>query len=75
MCRELFSEANLQDIRKEARDLLSNLRRGDAAAIGRYHSLDPLAGTYLPSLSDAQYIIAREYGYASWRKLKERLGT
>lgn len=41
-------------------------------AIGRYRSLDPLADTYLPSLTDTQYIIAREYGYTSWRKLEER---
>ena len=37
-----------------------------------FQSYDPLAGLH-PRLADAQYIVAREYGYSSWRKLTQRL--
>ena len=73
MHRALSFHANLENIKQEARDLLHALRRGDASALRRYHSFDPLAGMLVPSLGEAQYIVAREYGCGSWQKLKERL--
>jgi hypothetical protein len=73
MSRALDSQANLENIKKEARDLLHALRQRDAAALRRFDSLDPLTDTLVPTLAEAQYVIAREYGYASWRKLQERL--
>ena len=42
MFRALPFPANLENIRKEARDLLQALRLHDAAALKRYHSLDSL---------------------------------
>lgn len=73
MSRSLSSQRNFEDIRKEARELLHDLRRWDAAALRRHFSLDCEAGRFRASLADAQYIVAREYGYSSWRKLKQRL--
>jgi len=73
MSRGLPSQQNFEDIRKEARELLHDLRRRDAAALGRYYSLDCEAGKFPARLADAQYIVAREYGYTSWQKLKQRL--
>jgi len=67
------SRAILDDIRKEARDLLHVLRRDDPAALRRYHSFDPMAATLDPRLDDEQYIIARVYGYSSWPKLRAQL--
>ncbi len=72
MSRSLPSERNLEDIKKEARDLLHDFRRSDAAALQRLSSLDNEAGRLNARLADAQYILAREYGYSSWLKLKER---
>jgi hypothetical protein len=63
----------LEDIRKEARELLYNLRRWDAAALRRHCSLDSEAGKFPARLADAQYIVAREYGYSSWQKLQQGL--
>jgi hypothetical protein len=73
MSRSLPSQRNLEDIRKEARELLYDLRRWDAAALRRHYSLDREAGKFPARLADAQYIVAREYGYRSWQKLKQRL--
>jgi hypothetical protein len=68
--RSVPSLANLETMKREARDLLHALRRQNAAALRRYHCVDPLAGLSEPSLADAQYVIAHEYGYSSWQKLQ-----
>ncbi len=51
---ELPARANLEHLRNEAKQLLRELRASDAVA----------------RLSDAQLIVAREYGFPSWRRLK-----
>lgn len=73
MYHTLPSDARLEGIKREARDLLHSARRRDAVALGRFQCFDPLAGLSQPRLSDALYVIAREYGYCSWARLKERL--
>jgi hypothetical protein len=65
--------ANLQAIEKEARTLLRALQQNDVAAIERYRPLDFLDRTSRPSLTDAQYLIARNYGFKSWASLKTYL--
>jgi hypothetical protein len=45
------------------------MRRGDALALARWHSLDPEAGIFQPRMADVQYLVAWEYGFESWRKL------
>jgi hypothetical protein len=67
------SNRNLRRLEKQARMLFHALRRGDATAIRRFYSTDPLAGALEPRLSEAQYIIAREGGFVSWRQLVGRL--
>ena len=64
---------HFEDIRKEARELLHDLLRWDAAALKRHYSVDCEAGKSPARLADAQYIVAREYGYRSWQKLKQRV--
>ncbi len=74
MCSALSSRPNLDDLKKQARQLLHALHRRDAVALRRYHSIvDKMAGLAQPRLDDAQYIIAREHGYGGWQKLKEHL--
>jgi len=68
--RRLPSPINLEATKKEARDLLHALRRQDAAALRRFYRVDTLAGLSRPSLADAQFVIAHEYGYSSWQKLQ-----
>ena len=75
MARSLPSQRQFEDIRKEARELLHDLRRWDATAVRRHYTVDCEAGKFPARLADAQYIVAREYGYRSWQKLKQRLET
>ena len=74
MCIDL-SSPNLDDIKKQARNLLNALQRGDAVAVSRYYSIDSFADVSRPRLVDAQYIIAREHGYSSWLELTEHIET
>jgi hypothetical protein len=73
MTRSLPIHHNLEDFEKQARNLLHNLRRRDAAATQAYFSVDPLAGHSQPSLADAKYVVARQYGFRSWQELKQRV--
>ncbi len=68
---------NLEQQKKQARELLRALRAGDAAAIGRlrqHHTrwaeVDEATIRQLAALHDAQFVLAREQGFASWPKLK-----
>ena len=69
----LPSNPNLDLMKKEARNLLHGLLERESTALGRYYSSDPFAGSSRPRLEDAQYIIAREHGYSSWRKMEAHL--
>jgi hypothetical protein len=53
--------------------LLHGVQRGDAIAVGRWYHLDSLVGSFQPRLADAQYVVAREYGFKSWQKLKDKM--
>ncbi len=58
---------SLAHLRREAKDLLHQLRAGAAAAISRVDAVDP----GLPvQLSSAQLVVAREHGMSSWPQLK-----
>jgi ATP-dependent Clp protease adapter protein ClpS len=67
--------------RKRAKTLLKALRSFDSDAIARFRSYHPrfadlTAETLRPAnvqLSDAQWVIAREYGFASWPALKAHI--
>jgi hypothetical protein len=70
MYRFLPAKPILKDIEKEVRKLQHEMRQGDAVALARWHSLDPEAGRFQPRIADVQYLVAREYGFMSWQKLK-----
>ena len=71
--RPLPAYPNLEFERKAAKKLLASLRRGDADAIGRARAQKASgaapAGAHQFKLADAQFIVAREYGFMSWPKL------
>jgi hypothetical protein len=57
---------------KEARTLLRSLQSRDPMAAGRYRAFD--AFDIAPTrLADAQYLVARRYGFKSWAALKSCL--
>ena len=62
---DLPARPDLDQLRHQAKDLLHAAQRGDPAAIGR---ISAVSGPVM--LSAAQLAIAREYGFASWAKLK-----
>jgi ATP-dependent Clp protease adapter protein ClpS len=71
---------DLSQERKRAKDLLKAVRSGDGPAIARFRSHHPRLKDVTPArlgadakLSDAQWVIAREYGFASWSSLKAHI--
>jgi Ankyrin repeats (3 copies)/Ankyrin repeat len=53
---------NLEQLRKQAKDLVGAARAGDPDALGRLGGREPI-------LARAQLVVAREQGYASWPAL------
>jgi ankyrin repeat protein len=70
MPRELPLHPNLEHLKKQAKALLREFEEKKTAAIEKFNSLP---GKIRPKLSDAQHLIARDYGFESWAKLKERV--
>lgn len=73
----LPEKPNIEHLKKQAKLLRSSCAAGDAHAVDlarEFHpegmSLDDSAMSSL-SLSDAQLIVARHYGFASWPRLKD----
>jgi hypothetical protein len=64
---------SLKDIEEQVRNVLHQVRRGDANAVARWYSLDSEAWTHQPRKADIQYVIAREHGFKSWQSLKDWL--
>jgi ankyrin repeat protein len=72
--RPLPSNPNLDMQRKLAKALARGYWRGAPEAIERVHALHPkppAARDFI--LSDAQLVIAREYGFAGWPQLKRKI--
>jgi ankyrin repeat protein len=68
---------NLEQQKKQARELLRAIRDGNAGALSRlrqrharWAAVDEGTIRQLVSLHDAQFVLAREQGFASWPKLK-----
>jgi ankyrin repeat protein len=53
---------NLEQLRKQAKELVRAARAGDEAALARLDGREPI-------LARAQLVLAREHGYASWPAL------
>jgi ankyrin repeat protein len=62
---DLPARPDLVQLRHQAKDLLHAARVGNAAALERVHVVSERV-----SLASAQLALAREYGFASWAKLK-----
>ena len=71
MDRSLPARPSLESLRKQAKKLLRLHRAGDAEALERFRRSHPRPPAEA-SLRDAQLVIAREYGHASWAALKTR---
>jgi ankyrin repeat protein len=73
--RELPARPNLEHLRKQARLLLRGCLQADTAAIDRFRDVEVTYSGATPKLADAQHVIACEYGFATWAKLKAHVGS
>ncbi|MBP6508053.1 MAG: ankyrin repeat domain-containing protein [Opitutaceae bacterium] len=71
MNKQLPERPDLEQLKKQAKELLDNVHAGQAEALVRIGKEEIEAF----ALNDAQRIIAREYGFESWPKLKLHLET
>lgn len=71
--RALPERPNLEQLKKQAKSLLKDLKAGDATTVAlvAHHERNPDANAF--GLQDAQRILARAYGFSSWTRLKERI--
>ena len=69
--RTLPARANLEQQKKLAKELLAAFQRGDGEARMRVRAELPDKQHIV--LADAQFVLAREYGFASWHALKEHI--
>jgi hypothetical protein len=79
--KSLPSRPDLDHLKHQAKDLFDACHAGTPEAFGRIRSFHPkfadaTSGDFVPakvSLADAQLVIAREYGFESWPKLKRHV--
>jgi ankyrin repeat protein len=70
MKKQLPARASVQQLKKQAKDLLTQLREGSQEARDRIRAFLPDAAG---RLADAQLVVAREYGFGSGTKLRHRV--
>jgi ankyrin repeat protein len=66
----LPAHPNLDQLHHQAKELLRAAKAEDPDAVRRIEAVSPRV-----SLAGAQLAVAREYGFASWRKLKDEVGA
>src|SRR5437588_754313 len=79
--KSLPSNPSLKHLKCQAKDLLNSLAQGNPEAVARTREFHPKFARMSDediresklSLADAQLVIAREYGFDSWPKLKHHI--
>ena len=73
--RSLPEDPSLENLKKQAKGLQKAVRAGETESLAQVGELHPRAEAALAhfTLSEAQLVIARSYGFASWPKLKQHL--
>ncbi len=69
--RALAANATLDSLKKQAKAFLKAVQAGDASALARVTPYFRDAAAV--GLQDIQLVLAREYGFSSWTKLKSHL--
>lgn len=73
--RPLPPHPNLDQYKKQAKELLKAWKAGDAGALQRVHRFHPRRAEARPALSEAQMIVAREHGFESWPKFAAHISA
>jgi len=68
--QNLPARPNLDQLRHQARELLRAARAGDGASTKRIHAVSDRL-----TLTAAQLVVARDYGFSSWSRLRAEVGT
>jgi len=68
--QNLPDDPNIEHLKKRAKSLLRQARAADPAALALFAEFHP-DGAF--ALADAQLVVARSYGFASWPRLKQHL--
>ena len=68
--REWPSWPDFNQFKRQAKELLKAYRAGDADAVAEVQRHERAPDPAAFALNDAQRVLARSYGFASWRKLK-----
>src|SRR5262245_16380007 len=73
----LPAQPSLEQLRKQAKDLIRAYRSGNVAAFSRLRThksvISEPMGHHPATLADAQLCLAREHGFESWPKLKRHI--
>ncbi|HEY0808672.1 MAG TPA: ankyrin repeat domain-containing protein, partial [Longimicrobiales bacterium] len=69
--RSLPAHPNLEQQKKQAKELLQSHSTGEAEARARVRAVLPDKQSI--TLADAQFVLAREYGFTNWAALKEHI--
>jgi ankyrin repeat protein len=73
--RVLPERPSLEQLRKQAKELLRDARAGHAGALARIAAIGRGATDVQTTLADAQLATAREFGFPSWPKLVHHVET
>jgi len=71
--RHLSAHPNLEQYKKQAKDLLKGCKVGDPEALRRIQAHYPRVAKL--TLAAAQFVIAREHGFDSWPKFAKQIMT
>ena len=68
--RHLPHQPNLEQLKKQAKELLERFRASDSTAVAEVRQFERSPDPTHFALNDAQRVLARAYGFQSWPKLK-----
>jgi ankyrin repeat protein len=71
--RSLPARPSLEQLHKQAKELLKAYRAGDVAAVADVERFESQPCPAKFALADSQRVLARAYGFASWPKLKQHV--
>jgi ankyrin repeat protein len=73
--QQLPERPNLEQLKKQAKSLLHASQNQDPTALERFHAVfaDRSLTRDTLALHDAQFVIAREYGFKSWNDLRDEI--
>lgn len=73
MSRPLPAKPNLEHLKKQAKELLIDFHERKPEAVALFRSFSSSSTPEAAKLADAQHMVARDYGFISWPKLKEHV--